>query len=89
MVFLVSFIFLKCILQADNAEPDQTPQFAVSGLALQSLSMSHANNSWLKWVKRLTQSQFYHDGNKSGMKPRLQFFNIDSNDVVYIVFFYF
>ena len=43
--------FKKVILQANSAEPDQTPRSAASDMVLHCLSMSHKKDARLIWVK--------------------------------------
>ena len=48
--FSFLFKFLKKLLFANSGEPDQTPRFVASDLALHALSMSHKKDARLIWV---------------------------------------
>ena len=50
---MVVYIFIQFlnILKANSRDPDQTPHFAVSGLGLHCLPMSHKKGARLIWVK--------------------------------------
>ena len=51
VVISILFKFYKHFLQANSAEPDQTPLFAASDLVLHCLPISHKRDAMLIWVK--------------------------------------